>query len=201
MERSVSSTSTKVKILTDDMELEPLLDFKDYGNAIVRIIKDSTPKFSVGIYGEWRTGKTTLMRFIESELKSNSSQADNNVLTVWFNAWRYEREEQFALIALMQTIAYAMGDIPVYHEIKKVLLRGLVIIGKDVMRNLTEKYFFMSKKGIDKLEQTLLHKMELLDKDTIYFDGFYKIEHEMEKLSQTNRIVVFIDDLDRCSPK
>ena len=36
------------------------------------MIKGSTPKFSVGIYGEWGTGKTTLMRIIEEKLKSDN---------------------------------------------------------------------------------------------------------------------------------
>ncbi|HKG88681.1 MAG TPA: P-loop NTPase fold protein [Nitrososphaeraceae archaeon] len=48
--------------------------------------------------------------------------------------------------------------------------------------------------------------MSKVDKDTIYFDGLNTIEQEMYKvLSEVNgkniRIVVFIDDLDRCSPK
>jgi predicted KAP-like P-loop ATPase len=167
------------------------------------MVRGSKPKFSIGIYGEWGTGKTTLMKMIYNELES-----DENVLTVWFNAWRYEREEQFALIALMKTIAYAMGDLPQYREIKKILLRGAVIVGKGVLRSLVEKWIpLVPKESFDELEKNLLPKMELLsqvDKDTIYFDGLHKIEEEMKKMSNENgknRIVVFIDDLDRCSPK
>jgi predicted KAP-like P-loop ATPase len=96
-----------VKILTEDIEINPILNFKDYADTIVNMIKGSTPKFSVGIYGEWGTGKTTLMRIIEEKLKS-----DNKVLTVWFNAWRYEREDQFAIIALMKTIA----TVSIHHK-------------------------------------------------------------------------------------
>jgi hypothetical protein len=45
-----------------------------------------------------------------------------------------------------------------------------------------------------------------VDKDTIYFDGLSKIESEMTKILDqdkysTSRVVVFIDDLDRCSPR
>ena len=62
------------------------------------------------------------------------------ILTVWFDAWRYEREEYFALIALMKTIAYAMKDVPYYQNVKQVLLRGLGIIGKDVLRHFATQF-------------------------------------------------------------
>ena len=126
---------------------------------------------------------------------------NNNILTVWFNAWRYEREKQFALVALMKTIGYAMGELEVFKEIKPILLRGIGIVGKDILRNLAIRYA-MTQKGEEELEKKLLPKMDLLskvDKDTIYFDGIDKIEKEMRKVTETNRIVVFVDDLDRCS--
>jgi predicted KAP-like P-loop ATPase len=191
--------SSALKILTDEVDLKPILDLDRYCDTVVNLIKSSEPRFSIGIYGEWGTGKTTMMRIIERKL-----EIEKEVVTVWFNAWRYEREDQFALIALMKTIAYAIGDLSDYQEVKKVLLRGLGIIGKDILRNVALKYV-MTEKGIDELETNLIPKMELLsevDRDTIYFDGVKKIEDEMKKIVQgKKRIVVFVDDLDRCSPK
>lgn len=48
-------------IITDDVAVDPILDFNLYTNAIVKIIRDSYPKFTIGLFGDWGTGKTTLM--------------------------------------------------------------------------------------------------------------------------------------------
>jgi hypothetical protein len=307
--------SNSVSILTDDIEEDkPILEFGKYCDTIVKMVRGSKPQFSIGIYGEWGTGKTTLMKMVEKKLntfvkeevftwnditknnsednrlksflkeyyrvdwiensqfvkdpnnntisindgnrrkvtdtkgsfdyeydhslsielinkrrtailtidnnfvrefdvkevkgKANIYLQENEILTIWFNAWRYEREDQFALIALLKTIAYAMGGLPQYREIKKILLRGAIIIGKGVLRSVVEKWIpLVPKESLDELEKNLLPMMELLsqvDKDTIYFDGLNKIEEEMKKTignNSKNRIVIFIDDLDRCSPK
>jgi uncharacterized protein YjbI with pentapeptide repeats len=98
-----------------------------------------------------------------------------------------------------------MGEHPIYKEVKPVLLKSVRIIGKDLLRNLVLKYA-MTQKGLDELEKSLLPKMDLLDavdRDTIYFDGIKKIEEEMQNIIQKypqSRVVVFIDDVDRCSP-
>ena len=97
----------------------------------------------------------------EDKDRLNVYLKENNVLTVWFNAWRYEREQQYALIALMKTIAYAMGDSPMYSQVKPILLRGLGIIGKDILRNLALRYA-MTERGVGELEKTLLPKMDIL---------------------------------------
>jgi hypothetical protein len=307
--------SNSVSILTDDIEEDkPILEFGKYCDTIVKMVRGSKPQFSIGIYGEWGTGKTTLMKMVEKKLntfvkeevftwnditknnsednrlksflkeyyrvdwiensqfvkdpnnntisindgnrrkvtdtkgsfdyeydhslsielinkrrtailtidnnfvrefdvkevkgKANIYLQENEILTIWFNAWRYEREDQFALIALLKTIDYAMGGLPQYREIKKILLRGAIIIGKGVLRSVVEKWIpLVPKESLDELEKNLLPMMELLsqvDKDTIYFDGLNKIEEEMKKTignNSKNRIVIFIDDLDRCSPK
>jgi len=288
-------------ILTDDVDLNPVkpgkkFDFHKYSDAVVSIVNGSEPKFSIGIYGEWGSGKTTLMRMIERKLKPerfqwkdltngntksdslkkylmnsfqinwidkkniiykskgkkkislkdpDSSQemtldldeqkmnaplrqdgkllyefsvrknekndfvlCENNILTVWFNAWRYENEEEFALIPLMKSIAFTIGDHPIYKDLKPLILRTLAIVGKDALRFYALKYF-MTEKGVEEFENNLKKKFgdsEEFDREALYFEGIKKIEQKMLDILaieefKKSRIVVFVDDLDRCSPE
>jgi hypothetical protein len=88
--------------------------------------------------------------------KNNNSLlvCESDVLTVWFNAWRYENEKEFALIPLMKTIAYTIGDHPIFKDIKPLILRALAIIGKDALRVYALKYF-MTEKGVEEFETNI----------------------------------------------
>ena len=197
-------------IITDDISTAPILDFNEYSGAIVRVIEQSYPKFSIGIYGEWGIGKTTLMRSIFNQLENNK---DNSVVTVWFNAWRYEREEYFTLIPLLKTIELAL---PPEYEGLKGALRGAAIFGwkisKDAISSLVTDHFRKyiggaAGKGLDAFTEKIipeLKKIDELESRTIDFEGQEKIQSELEKLRKKNRklkIVIFVDDLDRCSPE
>ena len=87
---------------------------------------------------------------------------------------------------------------------KPILLRAVKIFTKNFLSEVASKY--IGEKGVEEFKTELLPKMELLaevDKDTIYFDGIHKIENEMRNIMSKyplTRVIVFIDDLDRCSP-
>ena len=196
------NTILLTKVLSDEHENKPILDFESYCNTLLDIMKDSEPEFSIGIYGEWGIGKTTLMRLIYNKLIS-----DKNILPVWFNPWRYEREKEFALIALMKTLAFRMGEHDIYKGLKPLLLRGIKIVGKDVLRRFASKYL-LTDKGIQEFETKIRPKTDLLseiiDKDTIYYDGFRNIEEAMKNIKKqypASKVIVFVDDLDRCAPR
>jgi hypothetical protein len=186
--------TTDTRILTDEIELAPILDFDYYSDTIANMIRSSTPRFTVGVYGEWGTGKTTLMRSIEKKI------ASNDIMTVWFNAWRFEREDQFAIVSLMKAIAYRMGDHPLYKTVKPYIWKGLASVGK----GLAAKYL-LPEKYVDELRDRLSADTRILDedKDTIYYDGIKRIEEAINRIVEKHplsRVVIFIDDLDRCSP-
>jgi GTPase SAR1 family protein len=198
-------------IIVDDITTDPILDFVLYRDAISRIIKNSYPKFTIGIFGDWGTGKTTLMNSIVQFLKD-----DKNIVVVRFESWRYEREDQFALIPLLKTIAFAFpGNEERYQDIKQRLKSGATSLLKktpDIISSVLAKYLGdqagkITKEMIEDLRKEVNAKVELLvevDRDTLYFDGFEDIRKEIIKIRKENlsfRIVVFIDDLDRCSPK
>jgi len=193
-------------ILIDDTEPNPTSNFISLGKTIAKIIKDSTPHFTIGIYGEWGTGKTTLMKAIEKNLNQNqNSENDPKVLPIWFNAWQYEREDNPVTVSLMKTVAYAMAGHEKYDAVSKTILKGLTIIGKDISQNLIQE--IISKKG-DSTPAAFEEKINYLNKlyqDSIYFDGLKKIKQQMDLIRKSAgndyRVIIFIDDLDRCSPK
>ncbi len=193
-------------ILIDDIEPNPTSNFRSLGKTIAKIIKDSTPHFTIGIYGEWGTGKTTLMNAIEKNLvEPQMAENEKKVLPIWFNAWQFERDENLVTVALMKTVAYAMAGHKKYDAVSKTILNGLTIVGKDVSQNLVQE--IISNKGQEP-EDTFKEKINYLNKlyqDSIYFDGLKKIKQQMAAIRKLEgndyRVIIFIDDLDRCSPK
>ena len=175
--------------------------------TISKIVQDSDPRFTIGIYGEWGTGKTTLLNLIKKNLEDVDG-SKGRILTVWFNAWRYEREENFATIALMKTIGYEMGKHEKFSKLSETVFRGIKILGEDLLRRAAVE-IFMTEKGVKEFGTKFSEKTEFLnklEKDTIYFDGIEAIKDAFKKIRRLKkdrdyRVVVFIDDLDRCSPK
>ncbi|AJZ75555.1 KAP family P-loop NTPase fold protein [Candidatus Nitrosotenuis cloacae] len=192
-----------IKVLIDLPESSPSKDFELLAETISTLIQNSEPHFVTGIYGEWGTGKTTLMKQIQKNISDYDD--DHNTLTIWFNAWKYEREEQFATVALLKNIAYAMTNNLKFEPIRETIFNALKIFGKESGKQLLQE--FLSQEVIKEIKENISKKFDLLmsiEKETIYYDGLSIIETQMRKIRKNNKnckIIVFIDDLDRCSPK
>ena len=195
-------------ILTDDIAIDPILDFNLYRNAIVNIVKTSHPKFTIGIFGEWGAGKTTLINSVD-----NALQTDKSLIRVRLEAWRY-KWEQFPIASLLKNIAYALPAEKQFEDLKKKLETSAINFLKntaDILTSIISKYaseeYEISQEMFDTFKKELNSKIQLiaeLDRDTVYFDGFEEIKREIKNLRLENpafRIIVYVDDLDKCSPK
>jgi predicted KAP-like P-loop ATPase len=91
------------QILLDVPSRQPALDFDLYAVALKEIIEASNARFAIGILGGWGSGKTTLMQAIESQLNSDE------IVTVRFSAWRYEKEEHL-IVPLLDTLREALVE-------------------------------------------------------------------------------------------
>ena len=58
------------------------LTLENYSHNLAEIITNSTPRFSIGMFGGWGTGKTSLMAMTKQFLDNN-----DKIVTVWFDAW------------------------------------------------------------------------------------------------------------------
>lgn len=208
---------TSFTVLLDEPTDRPALGFDHYARSFTQVIQNSTPRFAVGIFGEWGSGKTTLMQTVEKQLESN-----DRVVTVWFNAWRYEKEEHL-IVPLLDTLregllswaerqgpsasaappeaskarraAAAMG------RAARALLAGLTVRGKLLAADL--------ELSGEKLMAELVSDRESAAAErpvSLYHSSFQAMRRAIEPFFEKEgrrpirRIVVFVDDLDRCLP-
>jgi Cdc6-related protein, AAA superfamily ATPase len=70
------------------MRGKDLLKIKRYSNALITFIKNSQTPITIGIQGEWGSGKTSLLNTIYTELESaNEHQDSKDFKVVWINSW------------------------------------------------------------------------------------------------------------------
>lgn len=149
---------------------------------------------TLGIFGRWGSGKTSLMKMLKKRIEEASSP--ERVLTLWFNAWRYEGRDE-AQSALIHAIVRRISDNRTLGDEAKDLLKQIVA-GASVMKLAK----FITKSAITMtpdLEGFLNCFSDESRKLAETMEGF---EGDFEKLLrqvEVDAVVVFIDDLDRCS--
>ncbi|MGD1838341.1 MAG: KAP family P-loop NTPase fold protein [Nitrososphaeraceae archaeon] len=313
-EIQVNTNLTNIRIVTDtpintDNNInEGVLDFPIFSSLISNIIENSYPRFSVGIFGGWGTGKTTLMNMIQNKLnhveeiswnleqyklidfirkthkidwldpkkvtklenytvifedpntegpvdskgtydiqynkliiQANDNEmivtlndniiqelrtkkenddlkiylTDKKILTVWFDAWRYEQEENLPIIALIRSISLAVDNFislqqpkerTYWEGIKNSLLRSAIAF-------ISSSKVTYGIKDVVSIETDFKNMLEsyngdgtvMDDKNLLYFQADGYLQRAIKKLrdekDERYRIVVFIDDLDRCTPE
>ena len=72
---------------------EELLDVDRYIHALSAFIKDADTPLTVGIQGEWGSGKTSMMNMIRENMEEAS------IATAWVNTWEYSMFKEPAQIA------------------------------------------------------------------------------------------------------
>lgn len=74
---------------SDNESISDYIDYSHFVKAVTSIINtDDLLPCSIGIYGDWGSGKSSLMRMIESEYESKT-----DILVIKFNGWLFEGYE------------------------------------------------------------------------------------------------------------
>jgi KAP family P-loop domain len=226
MLRLVSDQKYHHSLFIDEPQIGKLvLDFENYVNTICGFILNSPPKFTVGIFGNWGTGKTTLLRNIKANLEDKSCSC------VEFDAWEYEQEPAHISVPLILSILITIysqnreridmlqkkqGKNQDLKQRLNQVISGLTLkmtfgvpniasvdVGYDFSKFSDRRSFnflnFNNQLQKFRVEQTKLHEGIDLIKELINDD-----ENQIVKGSGQDgqlKLVVFIDDLDRCIPE
>ena len=173
-------------------------------------LQRSRAEFAVGIFGTWGSGKTTLMRAIEEQLKGR-----DDIVAVWFSAWRYEKEPHL-IVPLLDVLREALdrradasgpdsdsAKSPARKAAQAVARAGLAFLAGVKLSAKTPvlEASWEPSKTIEEVRKAS-DKVKASDPLSFYHAAFVMLNQAITDFSADGerRIVVFIDDLDRCLP-
>lgn len=179
--------------------------------------KDTQAPVTVALYGDWGMGKTSGMRWLRAQLdewtKLDTTARDGHprTRTIWFEPWKYQTREEVwrGLIAevILKTIDVQDAS---FGTVKLAVQRFGRFLGRGFLNVLAStkveadvagvggvEVGFDSLKGIVEDFQATNHPEKAYLND---FENTFK-NWVATRLGDDERMVIFIDDLDRCLPQ
>ena len=195
----MSSQSHKTLALVSDSptRTRDLLHFKRYVDPLVKLItnEDTETPFTIGIFGGWGTGKTTLLEMIEEQVR------EKKYPTVWFNPWMYQTEDNL-IVPLLQTIHDSLLESGTdrFKDCAKRMATVVAQISASVLMK-TVTMGGVSLEDIEKRMETYNNRhAEALSTIRKLRTKLQEVVNELTDNGQNGRLVIYIDDLDRCVP-
>ena len=199
-------------LLLDQPSEHPELGFPETARALGDIVASSSPRFAVGIFGRWGSGKSTLAQAIARRL-DELDRGHERVIPVEFNAWRYEREEHL-IIPLLDTLRDALAEWAEEHKGDQAEAQARKVastIGRairSIVAGLSVSIGVPGAIGLSWEANKALEEARQPGEDdqaavphSFYHASFRALRRALESfVGADRRIVVFVDDLDRCLP-
>ncbi len=224
--------ATRTFIVNDQPTDRDALDFTPYVETLADIVQTGDSPLTIGVFGTWGSGKTSLMRMVRKKLPKKFT-------TVWFDAWKYDKEESLwralllsVLSALQETASKQGQPTEEFEKLQALLYRDLevdkvggvtidlaklggsvatglarlslsFIPGLSTLTNLVEELQKGAAGDVDNATAAIRRERTKITIEQIQFlEQFQeKFKGLVQEHVHPNRLVVFVDDLDRCLPE
>ena len=196
--------------LLDALEREALI--REVGEAVATC----TPPQVFGVHGDWGLGKTSFLHQVQWYLTGACPQQSDDatkeassrdlakgthektIRAIWFDAWRYQYED-VPVVALLQEMRAQLSSLRRISNAAKVAARGALLSIEEVTKKIGFQYSKFQQASREWKAENLAtplpsHTMRQHLREAI--DQLL----EQPKRSPLRRLVIFIDDIDRCEP-
>ncbi len=172
------------------------LGLAPYATALGDFIKHCDTPITVAIQGDWGTGKTSLMNMVREHL--STGEGASSIDTIWFATWQYAQfgaTDTLSVSLLSTLLRKISGD-------DETLLKSSMNVLKKLARpaaNIGLKMATAGVVGADDLGGGGADPVDLAGNAEELKEDIAKLVAE-KRAKGIERIVVFVDDLDRVPP-
>lgn len=205
----------------DTETAEDLLGYRFHAKLLKDIVLDDNMlPTSIGIFGNWGYGKSSLMLLMQKEVdieiaKQKEAGKEWRVLQVRFNGWQYENYEstKYTLIqVLLDSVeSYLSADNGFFEKLDGLLRRinllkvGVLLFKKyawsqipsEIKEHLPSNEELKACIDVDNINKFRAEFEN--DRTSLFVTSFRKLFESIIKDAQFKSVIVYIDDLDRCS--
>jgi predicted transport protein len=184
---------------------DDIFEVSNYVNALSAFIKECTTQMTIAIQGTWGAGKTSLMNLIREEL-------GNSVDSIWFNTWQYSQfnmEDELTL-TLLSSLSEALEPeqsqrANIGKSILSLASRTALKIGVSTASHFLGEEVGEALQDAGSEAKSIITKNKEQDLSPVQAVKVLKKQFQEAVLnkigkSSKDRLVFFIDDLDRLNP-
>lgn len=172
---------------------------ENYINGLSNFIIECETPLTIAIQGDWGTGKTSIMYQVEKRL--NPEKQDKKIQTIFFNTWQYSQFDMGNNLAVA-LITDLISELNVedskkkqfFKKAKGALSKGLEYVNLDFG-------ILNGEKLTEKFQDLIIGFGERTDDIKHLKENLQDIINDAIKENKSDRIVIFIDDLDRLVPE
>ncbi|MFF7264518.1 P-loop NTPase fold protein [Streptomyces sp. NPDC008159] len=187
--------------LTDNPVSSPDDDsfrFGPYVDVLHNAVEQATPlPLTVGVFGSWGAGKSSFLQLWQRRFEATQTK------TIWFNPWKYDRKVE-VWAALLHTILSEMekGEDTLKEKAKKLAKAATWLSVRAGLGAAAA----LGTGGVIKGEQVDQMLQDLAQEDSEQYRQVNRFEFDFadavrDFVGEDGRLVVFVDDLDRCTPE
>ena len=178
------------------------LNIQKYASSLSKFIRNSDTPITIGLQGEWGTGKTSLMSLLLENF--NEDGKDREIATSWVNTWEYSlfkgasETTPAVLSGMLEKLRDENSDIWTIKDVAADKVKKATKFLSGLANQVIEKQTGMNVKEANKnakTEKNVAHIVEV--KNLIASIINELIEHSKNKIQ---KVVFFVDDLDRIPP-
>jgi len=216
---------------SDNETSEDLLGFKVHADLLIDVIRDDKVlPVTIGVFGDWGSGKSSVLKMINDELSGESGELKDDTLVLYFNGWVFEGYDDAKAALLESIIEKFQKHRTIGNKVKDSTLKlirsvnwmrvlGLgfkkIVLptaaayftgGASLIPFLSEEFSKINKDDLakkltgDSAQEFLKDLIDKKEEDSATLVREFREDFaEMIAKSEINKLVVIIDDLDRCT--